>query len=328
VTSRRTFLVTFAGGILAVPLAAEAQQAGRLPTIGYVSPAVAGPNALVDAFNRGLREAGFVEGRNIVVDRRHMGSREDQYDQVMAQLEQQKVDVIVAAGPPAALAAKRVVKTVPVVFAGVGDPVVIGLVQSLARPGGNLTGVAFDVTPEIAGKRLELLKAAVPTLSRVAALWSSADPVGLPQFRQLEQAAQRVRVKVIPYDVRGPESFDPLFDEILKDRANGMLVVGGPVNVIHQKRIIAFASTHRLPAVSISRSYVEDGGLMSYGPSFADIMQHAAGYVARILKGAKPGDLPIEQPTKFELVINLKTAKALGLTIPRSLLVRADQVIQ
>jgi putative tryptophan/tyrosine transport system substrate-binding protein len=171
VTSRRIFLVTFAGGILAVPLAAEAQQAGRLPTIGYVSPAVAGPNALVDAFNRGLREAGFVEGRNIVVDRRYMGGREDQYDQVMAQLEQQKVDVIVAAGPPAALAAKRIVKTVPVVFAGVGDPVVIGLVQSLARPGGNLTGVAFDVTPEIAGKRLELLNAAVPTLSRVAALW-------------------------------------------------------------------------------------------------------------------------------------------------------------
>ena len=325
---RRTFLAGTGAVLFAAPLAAEAQQVGRLPTIGYVSPAAAGPNVLVDAFNRGLREAGLAEGRNIVVHRHYMGGREDQYDQVMAELEQQKVDVIVAAGPPAALAAKRVVKTVPVVFAGVGDPVVIGLVQSLARPGGNLTGVAFDVTPEIAGKRLELLKATVPTLSRVAALWSSADPVGLPQLRQLEEAAQRVRVKVLLYDIRGPESFDPLFDEILKDRANGMLVVGGPVNVIHQKRIVAFASKHGLPAVSISRSYVEDGGLMSYGPSFADIMQHAAGYVTRILQGAKPADLPVEQPTKFELVINLKTAKALGLTIPPSLLGRADEVIQ
>ena len=325
--TRRTFLCGLMLGTLAAPLAAEGQQLGRVPTIGYVSPG-AGPNPLADAFDRGLREAGYVEGRNIAVDRRYMAGREDQYDQVMAQLEQQKVDAIVAAGPPAALAAKRVVKTVPVVFAGVGDPVVIGLVQSLARPGGNLTGVAFDATPEIAGKRLELLKAAVTNLSRVAALWSSADPVGLPLLRQLEQAAQRLRVKVMPYDVRGPEDFDPLFDEILKDRANGMLIVGGPVNVIHHKRIIAFTTTHGLPAISISRNYVEDGGLMSYGPSFADIMHHAAVYVARILKGAKPADLPVEQPTKFELVINLKTAKALGLTIPQSVLGRADQVIQ
>ena len=306
---------------------AEAQSVGRVPTIGYVTPG-AGPGPFGDAFNRGLREAGYIEGRNIVIDRRYMAGREDQYDHVMAQLEQQKVDVIVANGPPAALAAKRVVKTVPVVFAAVGDPTVIGLVQSLARPGGNLTGVTFDVTPEIMGKRLELLKAAATNLSRVAALWSSADPVGLPLLRQLEQAAHRLNVKVIPYNVRGPEDFDPLFKKILKDRVNGILVVGGPVNVVHQNRIIAFAATHALPAISISRNYVEDGGLMSYGPSFIDITRRAADYVARILKGAKPGDLPVEQPTNFELVINLKTAKALGLTIPQSILVRADEVIQ
>jgi putative ABC transport system substrate-binding protein len=314
-------------GLALAPLAAEAQQAGKVPTIGYVTPA-SGPGPAGDAFNRGLREAGYVEGRNIVVDRRYMAGREDQYDQVMAQLEQLKVELIVAFGPPAALAAKRVVKTVPVVFAAVGDPIVIGLVQSLARPGGNLTGVTFDVTPEIMGKRLELLKAAATNLSRVAALWSSADPVGLPLLRQLEQAAQRLSVKVTPYNVRGPEDFDPLFEKILKDRANGMLVVGGPVNVVHQSRIIAFASTHGLPAISISRSFVEDGGLMSYGPSFADIMHDTAAYVVRILKGAKPADLPVEQPTKFELVINLNTAKALGLTIPHSLLLRADRVIE
>ena len=319
--------VVLALNLILVPPAAQAQSAGKVPTIGYVSPA-SGPGPFGDAFNRGLREAGYVEGRNIVVDRRYMAGREDQYDQVMAQLEQQKVDVIVAYGPPAALAAKRVVKTVPVVFAAVGDPIVIGLVQSLARPGGNLTGVTFDVTPEIMGKRLELLKAAATNLSRVAALWSSADPVGLPLLRQLEQAAQGLRVKVMPYNVRGPEDFDPLFEKIAKDRPNGMLIVGGPVNVVHQNRIITFASTHGLPAISISRTYVDDGGLMSYGPSFADIMHDTAGYVARILKGAKPGDLPVEQPTKFELVINLKTAKALGLTIPQALLQRADQVIE
>ncbi len=316
-------------GFILAPFSGQAQpQPTRTPIIVYVSPGGGPGHPFADAFNRALREAGYVEGRNIVVDRRYMAGREDQYDQVMAQLEQQKVDVIVANGPPAALAAKRVVKATPVVFTSVGDPIAIGLVQSLAKPGGNLTGVTFDATPEIAGKRLELLKAAATNLSRVAALWSSADPVGLPLLRHLEQAAQRLNVKVTPYNVRGPEDFDPLFEKILKDRTNGMLVVGGPVNVTHQNRIIAFAATHGFPAISISRNYVEDGGLMSYGPDFIDIMRRSAAYVARVLKGAKPGDLPVEQPTKFELVINLKTAKTLGLTIPQSLLVRADEIIQ
>jgi putative ABC transport system substrate-binding protein len=238
-----------------------------------------------------------------------MAGREDQYDQVMAQLEQQKVDVIVANGPPAALAARRVVTRVPVVFSGVGDPVGIGLVPSLAKPGSNLTGVAFDATSEIAGKRLELLKAAAPRVSRVAALWSSPDPVGVLLLRELDRAAQRLTTDVTPYDVQRPEDFDRRFLEIVKDRANGLLVVGGPVNVLHQKRISAFAASHKLPSISIARGYVEDGGLMSYGPNFETIMAQSAEYVARILKGARPGDLPVEQPTKFELVINLKTAK-------------------
>jgi len=309
------------------PTAVDAQQPAKMPTVAVISPA-SGTGPLMEAFNRALREAGYVEGKNVIVTRHYMAGREDQYDQVMAQLEQQKVDVIVANGPPSALAARRVVKSLPVVFSGVGDPIVIGLVPSLAKPGGNLTGVAFDATPEIAGKRLELLKEAVTTVSRVAAVWSSPDPVGLSLFRQIEQTAQRRRIKVIPYDVRVPDDFDRVFSEILRERANGLLVVGGPVNVVYHKRIIAFTAAHKLPSISIARGYVDDGGLMSYGPSFEAIMAHTAVYVARILKGAKPADLPVEQPTKFELVISLKTAKALGLTIPRSLLLRADQVIE
>ena len=238
------------------------------------------------------------------------------------------MDVIFAAGPPAALAAKRVVKIVPIVFAAVGDPVAIGLVQSLARPGGNITGVSFDVTPEIAAKRLAILKEAVPGVDRVAALWSSTDPAGLLLLRQLESAAQQLHVSVKAHDVRRPEDLESVFEGTLKDRPSGILVVGGPVNIIHQKRIIAFAGTHRLPSISISRNYPEDGGLMSYGPKFADQWRLAAAYVARILKGAKPADLPVEQPTKFELIINVKTAQTLGLTIPQSLLLRADEVIQ
>jgi putative ABC transport system substrate-binding protein len=237
------------------------------------------------------------------------------------------VQVIVVAGPPAALAAKKAVTKVPVIFAAVGDPVVIGLVQSLAKPGGNLTGVAFDASPEIASKRLGLLREISPTLRRVAALWSSTDPVGVTALRQLDDSAPRLGVTVKPFDVRTLDDFDHVFRQIEEERFRGLLVVGGPVNVIHRKRIIDFASTHRLPAVSISKDYVEAGGLMSYGPDLADNVAHAVRYVEKILKGAKPSDLPIEQPTKFELVINLKTAKALGLTIPPSLLARADQVI-
>jgi putative ABC transport system substrate-binding protein len=326
-TTRRMFIRTLAGGLLAAPLVTEAQPPTKLGRIAVVVPS-AGRSSVMDAFYVGLREAGYIEGRNITIDHRSMAGRENEYDLVMAELEQRRVDVIFAAGPPAALAAKRVVKVVPVVFAAVGDPVAIGLVESLARPGANMTGVAFDVTPEIAAKRLAILKEAVPGVDRIAALWSSTDPVGLQLLRKLESAAQQLHVSVKAYDVRRPEDLESVFEGALKDRPNGILVVGGPVNVIHQKRIIAFAETHRLPSISISRNYAEDGGLMSYGPRFADQWRLGAAYVARILRGAKPADLPVEQPTKFELVINTKTAKALGLTIPQSLLLRADEVIQ
>jgi putative ABC transport system substrate-binding protein len=329
---RRRFLLTSLAGALVGPPAAGGQQAQKgslvgIPRVGYVSPAP-GPNVVHETFISGLREAGYSDGQNVVVDRRYMGGREKQYDQVMAELDQQKVSVIVAAGPPAALAAKRMVKTVPVVFTAVGDPVGIGLVHSLSKPGGNMTGVAFDVTPEIAAKRLELLKAAVPPLSHVAALWSSTDPVGVILLRHLESAAQLLGVNVKAFDVRTVEDFDPVFEAILKNRHNGLLVIGGPVNVVHRKRIITFASTHAIPAISISRDYAEEGGLMSYGPSFGDQGRHAAKFAARILRGAKPSELPVEQPTRLELVVNLNTARALGLTIPPSLLLRADQVIE
>ncbi len=213
---RRAFVGIFAGGLLLLPVVARAQQPAKMPTVAVVSPG-AGPGPLLEVFYRALREAGYVEDKNVVIARHYMAGREDQYDQVMTQLEQQKVDVIAAIGPPAALAARRMVKSVPVVFSGVGDPVVIGLVASLAKPGGNLTGVAFDATSEIAGKRLELLKEAVTTVSRVAALWSSPDPVGLSLLRQIEQTAQRLRMKVTPYDVRGSDDFDRVFSEILSD---------------------------------------------------------------------------------------------------------------
>jgi putative ABC transport system substrate-binding protein len=283
--------------------------------------------APVLAFNRVLRDSGLIEGANAVIDREFMGGREDQYGAVLADLER-RVDMIVVSGPPAALAAKQAVARVPVIFAAVGDPVGLGLVQSLAKPGGNLTGVSFDVSPDIAVKRLGLLKEIFPALVRVAALWQSQDPVGISMLQSLQSAAPRLPVQVRPFDVRRAEDFGDVFRDIVKERLNGILVIGGPVNVIHQKRIIDFAQTQRLPAISISRDYVVDGGLMSYGPNLADNIGHAATFVARILKGARPADLPVEQPTKFELVINARTARALGLTMPSSLLARADQVIE
>ena len=322
---RRTFLASTGAALLAAPLAAEAQQ-GKVWRIGYVV-AGAGPNALNSAFIRALPGVGLIEGKNVIVERRYMGGREGQYAEVLADLER-TMDVIVVTGPPAALAARRVVTKVPVIFAAVGDPVAIGLVQSLAKPGGNFTGVAFDASPEIAAKRLALLKEAAPAVARIAALWSSTDPVGIPALRQVEDAARQLRVTVQSFDVRQPDDFDTLFAQIHKANLDGLLVIGGPVNVIHQKRIVEFAAVQKLPVISISRDYIDEGGLMSYGPSLAANMAYMVHYVDKILRGAKPADLPVEQPTKFELVINLKTAKALGLTIPPSVLLRADQVIE
>ena len=323
---RRVFISSVILSLLATPLAAGAQPVAKVYRVGFVSAAfgLAEPNL---GFSRGLRDSGLIEGENVLVYREFMGGRESQYEAVLADLER-RVDVIVVGGPPAALAAKKVVTKVPVIFAAVGDPVAIGLVQSLAKPGGNFTGVAFDVSPDIAIKRLGLLKEVFPGLVRVAALWSSHDPVGIPTLRHLEDAAPRLPASVRAFDVRRPEDFDGVFRLIVTERLNGLLVIGGPVNVTHQKRIIEFTASQRLPAISISRDYVDEGGLMSYGPSLSDNIGHAATYVAKIRKGAKPADLPVEQPTKFDLVINLKTAKALGLTIPPSLLQRADQVIE
>ena len=324
---RRRFLLISLAGALAAPRAPEAQQvAGKVWRVGYVAPA-AGPNPMTDAFVRGLRDGGYVEGRNVVIQYRYMAGREIQYPEVLAELEQ-AVDLIVAAGPPAALAAKKVITKAPVIFYAVGDPVAIGLVSNLARPGGNLTGVAFDVTPEIQAKRLELLKEAAPTVSSVAALWSSADPVGLSALRQLGGAASRVGLKLRAYDVRGPEDFDQVFSVITTDRADGILIVGGPVYVTHGKRVIEFVNRHRLPTISYYGGFANGGRLMSYGPSLTEQARNAAVHVGRILKGAKPADLPVEQPTKFELVINLKAAKALGLTVPPSLIALADEVVE
>ena len=323
---RRRVLFISLAGVLGAGLPAESQQTAKVFRVGYVVPAP-GPNPVGQAFDRALRDVGLIEGKNVVIERRYMGGREAEYQSVLAQLER-IVDVIVVAGPPAALEAKKVVTRVPVVFTAVGDPVEIGLVHSLAKPGGNLTGVTFDASPKIASKRLELLKEVHPSLSRVAALWSSTDPIGVPALRELEGAAPRLQVAVTAFDVRRAEDFDDVFTQIQKDRFDGLLVVGGPVNVVERKRIADFAVSRKLTSISISRDYVTEGGLMSYGPNLADNIGHAAAYVQKILNGARPGDLPVEQPTKFELVINLKTAKVLGLTIPPSMVLRADQVVE
>jgi putative ABC transport system substrate-binding protein len=302
--NRRSF-VTGLGAVLSAPLGTDAQPpAGKKHRIGWVSAAFSLTEPGL-AFNRRLRDAGFIEGENIVVDRQLMRGRENEYTTVLEDLER-RVDVIVVSGPPAA-AARRIVTRVPVIFAAVGDPVAIGLVQSLAKPGGNFTGVAFEVSPDIAVKRLGLLKEVFPQLSRVAPLWSSLDPVGIPMLRHLQDAASRLPLSVRPFDVRSPKDFDGVFRDVVKERLNGILVIGGPVNVIPRE------ANHRFRGDPPAAGHLDNARRRR---------------VIMILKGAKPADLHVEQPTRFELVINLKTAKALGLTIPQSLLLRADQVIE
>jgi putative tryptophan/tyrosine transport system substrate-binding protein len=322
---KRREVIAAITALLAAPVNSALSQP-KMYRIGYVVPAPA-PNPLGLAFDRALTEFGLIDGKNTIVDRRYMGGRESEYPAVLAELER-TADVIVVASPPAALIAKKVVTKTPVVFTAVGDPVAIGLVETLAKPGGNLTGVSFDVSPAIASKRLALLKEAFPRVTRVGALWSSTDPVGIPTLRALEADAPSLRVSVLSLDVRRPEDFADVFAHIQKERCDSLLVVGGPVNVVYRTRIAEFTNAQRLPSISISRDYADVGGLMSYGPNLAENVAYAAKYVDRIRKGAKPADLPIEQPSTFELVINLKTAKALNLTIPQSLLLRADEIIQ
>ena len=331
---RRQFLIA-AGALLATPLAADGQQAAKVARIGYLSLNLAASPHLRDAFLQGLRDLGYVEGRNVVIEYRDEyrdaeGKRE-RLLALAAELVALKVDVILAEGgtlgPRVAMQATT---TIPIVFAGAGDPVGSGLVTSLARPGGNVTGLS-SLGPELVGKRLELLKQAVPGVDRVAVLFlpgALGERTEKDMLKAADVAARALGVQPQFIEARGPDELARAFSDMTSARAGALTVLPANMFLREHRRLVDLAAKNRLPAVYASREFVDAGGLMSYGANQPDLFRRAATYVDKILKGAKPGDLPVEQPTKFELVINLRTAKALGLTIPQSVLARADEVIQ
>jgi putative ABC transport system substrate-binding protein len=326
---RRTFLGTLAGSLFAAPLAAEGQPAGRVPRIAWLGgQARETAHPYVQAFQRGLKDLGWIEGQNIVIEWRFSGGRAELLPDLAAELVRLRVDLIVVPSSPTALAAKNATKTIPLVTVAVGDPVALGLVASLARPGGNITGLTNSVGPEIAGKQLELLKEVVPKVSRMAVLWNPNTRGNGLALRETEIAARALGLELQPLEARSLNDFDRAFAAMTAKRAGALLVLGDVMFSTHRNRLADLAAKNRLPAMSAARESVEAGWLMSYGPNTPELFRRAAAYVDKILKGAKPGDLPIEQPSKFELVINVKTAKALGLTMPPSLLQRADEVIQ
>ncbi len=321
--NRRTFLCGLTLGTLAAPLAAEPQQPAKIPRIGILSSSSAGSP---EAFGQGLRDLGYVEGQNIVIERRHAKSYEE-LPRLAAELVRLKVDVIFAPGSPAAQVARDSVQTVPVVFVTFADPVQTGLVASLARPGRNLTGLTM-ISAELTGKRLQLLREALPKVSHVAVLVNPANASSREQLAETQSAARSLGMRLEAHEVRVPQELEAAFAAMRRAHADALFILPDTMFASERRRIAGLAEKNRLPAMFHVRPYVDAGGLMAYGPSFADANRRAATYVDKILKGAKPGDLPVEQPTKVELVINLKTAKALGITIPQSLLLRADQVIE
>jgi putative tryptophan/tyrosine transport system substrate-binding protein len=326
---RRDFLVA-AGALLAAPLAAEAQQAAKIARIGFLASNLAASHHLQEAFLQGLHDLGYVEGRSVVIEYRNAEGKFERLPARAAELVALKVDVILAGGVPAALAAKQATRTIPIVFTAAADPVTNGLVTSLARPGGNVTGLS-PLGEELIGKRLELLMQAVPGVSRVAVLrhpGAFSERTEKDLLKRAEVAARALGVRLQVVEARGPADFDRAFSDMTGARASALTVFGGTMFITERRRLVDLAAKNRLPAVYPWREGVDAGGLMSYGPNNADLFRRAAIYVDKILKGANPGDLPVEQPTKFELVINLKTARALGITIPQSVLTRADEVIQ
>jgi putative tryptophan/tyrosine transport system substrate-binding protein len=316
-------------GFAVAPRAAEAQQAGKVYRIGYLStPTRASVEHGLQAFLRKLRELGWVEGQNLTIEYRWAEGNVERLPAFAAELVRLKVDLIVAPAGSAALAAKNATSSIPIVMIFPSDPVEMGLVASLRRPGGNITGTAFTPGPEIFGKQLQILKETIPRASRVAILSNPADPSFATQVREVEATARSLRMRLQHVEARGPEEFDSAFAAMAQERAEALLVAGTSTFLAHRARLAELAVKGRLPTMHSFRENVEAGGLMAYAVNMTDFIGHAAVYVDKILKGAKPADLPVEQPTKFELVINLKTAKALGATIPPSVLARADEVIQ
>ena len=327
---RLAFSITLLLGGLFSPVGTEAQQAAKIARIGYLGANVAASPHMQEAFLQGLRDLGYVEGRNVVIESRSAEGKLERLPALAAELVALKVDVIVVGGTSQALAAKQATRTLPIVLATSLDPVTDGLVTSLARPGGNVTGLSL-LAPELVGKRLELLTQAVPGISRVAVLWhpgAFGDRTEKDMLKAAEVAARGLAVRLQFLEARGPDDFDRAFSEMTRARAGALTVLPSPMFLGERRRLADLAAQNRLPAVYPFRESVDAGGLVSYGPDFVDLFRRAATYVDKILKGAKPGDLPVEQPTKFELVINLKAAKALGLTIPQSVLARADHVVE
>ena len=326
-TSRRTFLVSVTGALLAAPLYVRAQQRGKAYRIGFVwdSPTV-WPHAL-EAFRQGLRALGWIEGQNIVIEYRWAEGRFDRLPGLIAELIRLKVDLIVAPTSIYTGAAKQATSTIPIVFVSHADPIGSGHVASLARPGGNATGLTI-IMSETMVKSLELLKATIPGLTRVAVIWDPATPSHAPGLKAVEAVARTLDLQLQTLAVRSATEFDGAFSAIVHEHAGAVLVLSTPLYMGESKRLADLALTHKLPTMFGPREHVEAGGLLSYGPDRADLYRRAAAYVDKILKGANPAELPVQQATKFELVLNLKTAKALGLTIPQSVILRADEVIQ
>jgi len=330
-TSKKAFCFVLGAMFVALglPAQAQAQEPKRVARIGYLAaPSRTGMSHLTEAFLQGLRELGYVEGKNIAIEYRFADGKFELLQELAADLVRLKVDVIVAVVTQPSLAAKAATATIPVVMVAVSDPVGSGLVTSLARPGGNLTGTSA-MTAETAGKPLGLLKETLPKISRVATLWNPANPVfQAAQLREVEATAKALSVKLQSLQARDAEEIDRAFTAIVKERTRGLQVLGDPVFTTHRKQIVELALKHRLPAVSGVKEFADAGLLMSYGASFPESSRRAATYVDKILKGAKPADIPVERPTKFEFVINLSTAKQIGVTIPQSVLYRADKVIR
>jgi putative ABC transport system substrate-binding protein len=324
--TRRDFIALLGGAVAAWPLAAHAQQPGKPPTIGFLGTSTASAwRPWTAAFVQRLRELGWSEGRNLAIEYRWADARSERYTEIAAEFVRLKVDVIVTGGN-AAVAAKQASSAVPMVFVLVGDPVGTGLVASLAHPAGNVTGLSNQQT-DLAGKRLELLREVVPGLRRLAILANVGAPFAVLEVAEAHAAAVTLGLEVAPLEIRRAEDIASAF-ETIKGRADALYVVGDALVFTNRLRINTFALAARLPTMHVDRALVEAAGLMSYGPNFSDFFRRAADYVDKILRGAKPGDIPVEQPTKFDLVVNLITAKALGLDVPPTLLARADEVIE
>jgi putative ABC transport system substrate-binding protein len=323
---RRKFLATL-GGAVAWPVSLSAQQAGKLPTIGLLgasTPSV--ESQRVAAFVHGLGELGWIENRTVAIEVRWAEGRNERFAEIAAEFVRLKVDVIVTWGTASVVAAKRATSVIPIVFAAAGDPVGTGLVASLARPGGNVTGLSIQIT-DLAAKRLELLREVVPGLRRLAIMCNIGNDAAVLEMREVQRTAGMLGLEAATSEIRHAEDISPAL-EAFKGRVEALYVCAEPLAFTNRVRIITLAQGARLPTMYAVREYVETGGLVSYGPNVADLFRRAGDYVDKILRGAKPGDLPVEQPTKFDLVINLTTAKALGLTLPETLLARADEVLE